>query len=146
LPTAIDFLIEDAEALAHLRNGSDGAQGVVFVNRWNPEHGHDRVADEFLNRSSMPLENALHFLEIPRHEVPKGFGIESLAKLRGANQIREHDGNRLAHFPLAGSSKSSPAGEAELRSTGVLFAALGAGSHPIYMLADRSSRGYFSDG
>src|SRR6266508_5380995 len=51
------------EGVAHLHRCSDRAQGVVLVHLGHAEDGHDRVADELLDRAAVALDDPLHPLE-----------------------------------------------------------------------------------
>jgi hypothetical protein len=94
----IEIRVESGEGGSHLGCGANGPKGIVLVRLGDPEYGHDGVADELLNRRSVRLEHRLHSLEVTRHHVSQGFGIESFAKGRRAGHVAEHDRDRLANL------------------------------------------------
>jgi hypothetical protein len=66
--------------MAHIYSGPDRAQGVVLVELWDAEHGHDGIANELLNTSTVPRDSGLHFLKVAGHEAAEGLWIELLTK------------------------------------------------------------------
>ena len=45
---AFEFLVQLGEAVLHVGRRAHGAEGVVFVDRRDPEYGHDGIADALL--------------------------------------------------------------------------------------------------
>ena len=64
--------VADRECRAH------GALRVVLVRDRRAEHGHDRVADELLDRAAVSLELLAHAREIRREQGAHVLGIELL--------------------------------------------------------------------
>jgi len=64
----LELLVQPLQPLAQLECCPDGAQGVVFVQDRDAEHGHHRVADELLHRPAVRFERRLHLLEVARHD------------------------------------------------------------------------------
>ena len=62
--TARDVLVQLRERAAHLGGRADGAQGIVLVHFAEPEHRHDRVPDELLDRAAVALEDVAHPVEV----------------------------------------------------------------------------------
>jgi hypothetical protein len=52
----IELLVQASELVPHLDCASHSPQGVVLVQRRDPEDGHDRVANEFLDRAAVALQ------------------------------------------------------------------------------------------
>ncbi len=99
---AFELLVQLRQARTHLDGRFDGAEGVVFVRNRDPESGHDRVADELVDRAAVALEHRMHFLEVALHDAANRFRIQLLAQARGARDVREDDGDgfpRLDHKP-----------------------------------------------
>src|SRR5207244_6381417 len=53
------------EGIAHLRCRAKSSERVVLVHDRDAKNCHDRVADEFLNRPTVRLDDLLHTFEIP---------------------------------------------------------------------------------
>ena len=51
-------------------------QRVVLVQHRNAEHGHHRVADEFLHRSAVAFDNCLHPFEVACEDAAQRFGVD----------------------------------------------------------------------
>ena len=60
---------------AHLRGCTHRAQGIVLVGYRDPEDGHDRVADELLDRATVALDDRAQILEVAAHARPHRLGI-----------------------------------------------------------------------
>ncbi len=63
------------------------------------EHGHDRVADELLHRTSVRFEDRLHALEIAGKQGAHGLGVCRLPQRGRAGDVAEEDGDGLALLP-----------------------------------------------
>ncbi len=59
---ALEVLVEAGERDAQLRRGADRAERVVLVQLGQAEDGHDRVADELLQRPTVALEDTRRWL------------------------------------------------------------------------------------
>ena len=99
---ALEFLVERAERVAELRCGAYRAQGIVLADRRYAEDGHDRVADELLERSAVPLDCQARHVEVTRHHASQGLRVELLAERRRAGDVREEDRHGLADLPPHG--------------------------------------------
>ena len=84
------------DRVAHLGGGPNCAKRVVLVRDGDPEHGHDRVADELLDRPSVPLEDRAQILEVPPHARAQRFRIRRLAERRRSDEVAEEDRDDLA--------------------------------------------------
>src|SRR3954466_4892821 len=94
-PTFLELVVESSEMVAHLTGGANRTQRIVLVHARQPEDGHDRVADVLLDKASVALERGSHLVEVPRHHLTDGFGIELLAHGRRALEVGEDDGHGL---------------------------------------------------
>ena len=54
----------------HLRRCTHRAESIVLMRHRDPEHRHDRIADELLDRATMTLDNRAQILEIAAHTRP----------------------------------------------------------------------------
>ena len=50
----------------------------------------------FWTLTLVTVDDCLHLVEVARHEVLQGLGVERLADHRGAGDVREQDGENLA--------------------------------------------------
>jgi hypothetical protein len=82
-PLARELLVQVAETHAHVDGRPDGTEGVVFVRDRDPESGHDRIADELLNRAPVVLEDRAHLLEVAFHDAAEDFRVEFFPEPRG---------------------------------------------------------------
>jgi hypothetical protein len=62
------------------------------------EHGHDGVADELLDRATVPLDDLLRNLEVARHHSAQALGVELLTELCRPGHVAEEDRHRLAQL------------------------------------------------
>ncbi len=60
------------------------------------EHGHNSVADELLDDSSVAFDDLARELEIAREHPAETFRVEALPERRGSGHIREDNGHDLA--------------------------------------------------
>src|SRR5215813_5574631 len=93
------------------------------------EHGHDRVADELLDRSPVTLEDGLHLLEVARHDTAERLRVESLSERRRPGHVGEEDGDGLAHLPSSRGRQHRAAAAAEAKALRILMAAARAPDH-----------------
>ena len=107
---ALEFLVEVLQPVAHLHRGPNRAKGIVLMHVRDPEDRHHRISDELLHGAAMTFDRDLHRVEVPRHHAPEGLGVEQLTERRGAGDVAEHHGDRLAH--LVASGAGSVSGEA----------------------------------
>ena len=86
---------ELGERVSHLERSPKRAQCIVLVQHRHPEHRHNCITDEFLDRAAVILDDRLHPLEIARQDEPHCFGIELLAERRRTGDVTEQDRHRL---------------------------------------------------
>jgi hypothetical protein len=86
---------------------------VVLVRDGNAEHRHDRIADELLDPTRMPLDDRLHPLEVTREDPTESLGIEPLAERSRLDHVREQNGDRLPHLVRRWTHERSSAARAE---------------------------------
>ena len=120
-----EVLVELAERLLHAMRGADRPERVVLVQLRQAEDGHDRVADVLLDRPAVEVEDRLHRVEVAGHDLAERFGIERLAEVRRALEVREDDRDGLAHLlRRQGRGQRRPAEPAQPELGRVLLAAV----------------------
>jgi hypothetical protein len=110
----LEFRVQLAQPVAHLERRPHCAQGVVLMDDRHAEHRHDGVADELLDRPSVPFDGRLHGGEVPGHHLPERLRIELLGENGGVLDIGEdhrHDPARVRCIP----DQSGTTGVAESR-------------------------------
>ena len=113
---------------AHLRRCTDRAQRVILVRDGDAEDGHDRVADELLDRPSVALEDDAKVLEVAPHTCTQRL---RLAERRGADEVAEEDRDDLALLSCLHDGERSRARHAEARLIRVLRPAIRARRHHV---------------
>ncbi len=93
-PVPLQLVVQNRLGPLHVRGCPHGAERVVLVHRRKPEHGHDRVTDELLDDTAVPLELGAHGVEVAGHHLSQRLRVELLAHGRGSLEIREHDRSR----------------------------------------------------
>jgi hypothetical protein len=73
------FVVQPAKRVAHLARSPECTECVILVHGGNPEDGHDGVADELLDNSTMPLEDPAHGGEVASEDASERFWIETFA-------------------------------------------------------------------
>src|SRR6266480_7760813 len=102
-----ELLVQLGQALAHLGRRPNGAERIVLVQMRNPEHGHDRVADELLDGAAVMLEDPPHLLEVALEHSPQQLRVDLLAQRGRTGDVGEDDGDELPELP---SLKPKPLG------------------------------------
>ena len=74
-----------------LEGGADGALGIVFMSDWIAEHRHDRVSEELVDPSRVPLDDLGGPGEYLTHHSLDILGIEMLGHGGEAGEITEDD-------------------------------------------------------
>ena len=118
------------QRVAHLDCGSHRPERIVLVHVRHAEDGHDRIADELLDRAAVRLDDALHALEVARELGAQRLGIGRLRQGGGAGDVAEDDGDRLTLLALRGRGcERSGTVAAEPEAGRILLAAVGANGH-----------------
>ena len=127
---AFELGVQLPECAPELRGRPHGSQRVVLVDVRDAEDGHDGVADELLDRASVPLDHVACQLEVAGEDAAQAFRIEPLAEGGRARDVGE---DHCDDLPLLGgarfSAKRSAAGVAEPRACRILLAATRADGH-----------------
>ena len=122
-------------ALLDLKRGADRPLGVVLVGHRGPEHRHQRIADDLVDRAAEPLDDLTHLAHAAVDHGPHLLRVGALRERREARQIGEHDGHPapLAFDALAAARRwrrarvaGGTACPAEAKSRRVLLTARGA--------------------
>ena len=95
---ALDGLAQSGHGCAGVGGGTDGAQGIVLVRDGYAEDGHDRVADELLDRAAVALDRPAGGGEVAVEHAPQRLGVERLRELGRLDEVGEEDRDRLAPF------------------------------------------------
>ena len=123
--------VHAVESLTHLERRSHRPKRIVFVYRRHAEHGHDRVADELLDRAAVPFERCLHRVEVTPHHTPERLRIEPFTERGRTDDVREDDGDHLPRHSLARPGvEPLPAGAAE-PCVGVILTSAGTADHGV---------------
>ena len=94
-----ELLVQLGQAVAHLGRRSNGAERIVLVQMRNPEHGHDRVADELLDGAAVMLQDPPHLLEVALEHSPQQLRVDLLAQRGRTGDVGEDDGDELPELP-----------------------------------------------
>ena len=139
---ALEFVVQALELLSHLDGCRNRTKRIVFVHRWNAEHGHDRVADELLHRAAVPLDHGAHLVEVAPHGAANRFRIEALAQCGGAHDVGEDDRHHLSHLAPGRFflRQAGSAGQAETRGSGILLSTARADRHVLLPVRRRCRR------
>jgi len=116
------------QRLAHLDGRPTGTEGVVLVREWDAEDRHDRVADEFLDRAAVSLDDLLHPLEVTGKQSAQRLRISCLPQRRRSDYVAEEDRDRLPLL-LTARRRRCPALRAKLESLRGLVAANSTSGH-----------------
>jgi hypothetical protein len=100
---AFELVVQRRESALHLGGRSDGSEGIVLMDRGDPEHRHHSVADVLLDRAAVTPEHRLHLLEETRHQSTERFRIELLPERGRFRDVAEQHGDRLANLTTCAS-------------------------------------------
>ena len=67
--TRLDAVAQRWHCADQLQGGADRALGVVFLRGGRAPHGHDRIADELLDRAAVALDDVARDVEVARQGV-----------------------------------------------------------------------------
>jgi len=76
--------------------GSNRSLGIVLVSHRRAEHGHDRVADEFLDRALVALDLAFEPRVVGAEQCAHVLGVGSVEAAGESDEIDEEDRDDLA--------------------------------------------------
>jgi hypothetical protein len=118
-------LLQPLERLQDPKAGAHSALGVVLVRDRGAEHGHDRVADELLNRAAVALDVGAQERVVRAHGREYVLRIGGLRARREPDEVAEQDRDDLALGAGIGGGRlqRAPAFQAELRVAGIVRAA-----------------------
>ena len=89
----LEVRVQRADRVDQLEGGANGPLGVVLVGGRRAPHGHDRVADELLDRPAVQLDDLGGGLEVFAQQLADRLGIAVLGEAREADEIGEEDGD-----------------------------------------------------
>ena len=96
------LLGDGREPLADLRRGSHRAQRVIFAHARDPEHSHQRVADELIDRPAVALDRRAQHHDVAIHHTAQRLRIHPLTHGSRARDTAEQGRHHLAGFPRRG--------------------------------------------
>ena len=82
--------------LDELERRADGPLGIVLVDDRRAPDGHDRIADELLDRAAVALDDLARQVEVARQRVADILRVALLGKRREADEVREQDADELS--------------------------------------------------
>ena len=97
----VEPVVQAGERLAELDRRANRAQRVVLVHDRDPERGHDRVADELLDRAAVPLQHLARGLVVARPDAPKRLGIEAFPQRRRVCDVTEDERDGLPDHEIS---------------------------------------------
>ena len=80
-----------AHAIAQVERGAEGALGIVSVGDRQPEHGHDRITDELLDRPAVALDDLAGDRVVAAQERRMSSGSSDSPSVGRAPDIGEQD-------------------------------------------------------
>ena len=92
----LDRRPERADRVDELERGPDGALGVVLVGGRRAPHGHDRVADELLDRAAVAADDVARQVEVAGQQLAGVLGVAALGERREADEVGEQDRDEAA--------------------------------------------------
>ena len=113
-PRRAELVIQGRQRRLHREGRPERTQGVVLVADRQAEDGHDRVADELLDRPAMPVQGDPHGLEIAGHDLLERLRVGRPTRQRHGLRIGEHDRHGLA--AVADGDRRAPARPRTCRS------------------------------
>ena len=87
---ALEVLGQGSEPVGDLGRRTDCPCGIVLADPWHAEHGHDRVADVFLDRAAPGLDGRGGQREVVTEDRADALGIEPLAERGRIGEVHEH--------------------------------------------------------
>ena len=89
--TRLQLRVEPGDGRDEVERGSHGPLGVVLLRDGSAPHGHDRVADELLDRSPVALDQRSRLLEVAGEELPRLLRVAALRGRGETDEVREED-------------------------------------------------------
>ena len=96
-----------AQSRLDFDRSANGAQCVVLVQLRHAEDGHHGVADELLDRSTVPGDRFAHEIEVARDQLPVDLGIEIRRQTRRVDEVAEEDRHRSSVGPALHCSRAA---------------------------------------
>jgi hypothetical protein len=89
----LDRRSEGADGVDELERRPDRALGVIFVGDRGTPDGHDRVADELLDRPAVAGDHLGCEVEVAGEQLPCVLGVAALGECREPDEVCEEDGH-----------------------------------------------------
>ena len=94
------------ERVANRERRADRALGIVLVRDRGAEDGHDRVADELLDRAAEALELGANACVVGLEQPPHVLRVHALGARGEADEVAEEAGDDLALLACRGATAS----------------------------------------
>ena len=92
----LDRRPERPDGVDELERGPHGALGVVFVRGRRTPDGHDRVADELLDRAAVPADHVPGEVEVGRQQLARVLGVLAFGQRGEPDEVGEQDRDEAA--------------------------------------------------
>src|SRR5207247_6181086 len=93
VPALLELVVERHQRPLRFGGGLDRTKWIVVVAERQPEHRHDRVADDLLDRPAVRLEDRAHDREVAVQDLAQRLRVEPLAEGRRALPVGGDDGD-----------------------------------------------------
>ena len=94
--SGLEVRAQGGDRVDQLERRPDRAFRVVLVGDRRSPDGHDRVADELLDRPPVQLHDRGGRVEVAAQQLAHGLGVAVLGEGREADEVGEHDGDQAA--------------------------------------------------
>ena len=92
----LERVCQRRDGIDEVECGADCAFGVVLVRDRRAPDGHHGVADEFLDRAAVALDDLPCGVEVVREELARVLRVAALRRGREADEVGEQDGDEAA--------------------------------------------------
>ena len=142
-PARFQLGVQGSEGLLHLERRGHRAESIVLAELRQPEDRHDRVPDELLHGAAVVLEDSLHRLEVALEKLAQRLRVHRLGEAGRADEVREHDGDRLSHvLGCLGGGERRPTEPAQTETVRVFLATIGADLHAARVYSSKRGRNF----
>ncbi len=145
VPPGTEIIVGVVDQQTEIPSGPDRPQGVVLVRTREPEHGHDRIADELLDAPTVPADRGPRRVEVPADHLVEGFGVQPMRQVGRPRQVGEQDRHLAAGLRRLGRVQRVPARQAEPSVLGIVGGARGTDRHGRKPTAARDPMGPRTD-
>ena len=83
-----------AHRVDEIERRSDGPLGIILAGDRRTPDGHDRIADELLDRPAVTLDDVARQVEVPRQELPGVLRVATISERRETHEVGEQRSKR----------------------------------------------------